>query len=273
MVGKEDVVNAVALNSAIFNGARVMGPAIGAVVLAWAGPGLAFMLNGVSYIAVIYGLVLMQVAPAVAASRSGGSMHQIAEGLRYVARHETIAVLAGLVGVISLFAFPYTTLMPIFADSILHVGSQGYGTLMMFTGIGSLAGALSLAFQSSRPGVRRGRIVLVGAVGMPVFLAAFSSSTNYALSLALLTGVGWTMISVNATVNSIIQTLVPDELRGRVMGVYSLMAVGIAPLGSLQAGLIADTLGSPAAVLIGSVVTASAVVWILLVRRVAFNVH
>jgi MFS family permease len=267
LVGKEDLMNAVALNSTIFNGARVVGPTVGALVLAWQGPAMAFFLNGLSYIAVIIGLLRIKLPPFIRKPQMSGHMQRVLEGLRYVRHHDTLAVLMVLVAVVSVFAFPYTVLMPVFADSVLGVGEQGYGTLMAASGIGSLIGALSLAVQSARPSMRRGRIIITGAVLMPVFLGIFALSTNFLLSLAMLVGVGWTMISVNATTNTVIQTTVPDELRGRVSGVYSFLFIGMAPLGNLQAGLLADRIGAPLALAVGAVVTGLTALYVLVRKR------
>jgi MFS family permease len=272
MVGKEDLMNAVALNSAIFNGARVAGPAIGAIALALQGPGLAFFINGVSYLAVLIGLLMMKLPPHVRKKESSNSFRRMLEGLHYVRNHETIATLMLLVSTVSIFAFPYAVLMPIFADKVLNVGTGGYGMLMAFTGIGSLLGALSLTVQSGRASTNRGRIVRLGAIGLPVFLFVFALSQSYLLSLAMLIGVGWTMISINATINTLIQTSVPDELRGRVNGVYAFLFIGMAPLGNLQAGILADHLGAPAAVAIGATVCALVVLYIFLRKRTVFAV-
>jgi MFS family permease len=254
LVGKTDLMNAVALNSAIFNGARVLGPTVGALALAWQGPGLAFLLNGFSYLAVLTGLFKMHM-PGTARKRSDvNALSRIVEGLRYVRHSETIAPLMILVVTTSIFAFPYATLMPVFADSVLKVGKEGYGLLMTFSGIGALVGAVSLAIRSGKESINRGRIILFGALGLPVFLAIFALSPSYILALAMLVGVGYTMISINATTNTIIQTTVPDELRGRVSGVFAFLFVGMAPLGNLQAGLMADHFGAPATLAIGSVI-------------------
>ncbi|HEX8231314.1 MAG TPA: MFS transporter [Chloroflexia bacterium] len=264
--GKEDLMNAVALNSAIFNGARVLGPAIGAVALALQGPGLAFLLNGLSYLAVLYGLFKMDVRePKKKADSKSGK--QILDGLRFVAGDKIIGPLMIIVSVVSVFAFPYVVLLPIFADTILHVGETGYGTLMAFSGIGSLIGAVGLAFQSGRSTVKRGRLVLIGSIGLPIFLAIFSLSPNYLLSLAMLVGIGWTMIAVNATINTVVQTNVPDELRGRVNGVFAFLFIGMAPFGNLQAGLIADHFGAPMALLVGAVTSLVVIAFVLLKNR------
>jgi MFS family permease len=264
--GKEDLMNAVALNSAIFNGARVLGPAIGAMALAWSGPGLAFLLNGLSYFAVLYGLFKMDVkGPKKKGEAKSGK--QIFDGLRYVRNDKIIGPLMIIVSVVSVFAFPYVVLLPIFADTILRVGETGYGTLMAFSGIGSLIGAIGLAFQSGRSTVKRGRLVLIGSIGLPIFLAVFSQSPLYLLSLVTLIGVGWTMIAVNATINTVVQTNVPDELRGRVNGVFAFLFVGMAPLGNLQAGLIADHFGAPMALLVGAITCLAVTAVVLLKNR------
>jgi len=271
LVGKDDLMNAVALNSSIFNGARVAGPAIGAIALALQGPGLAFFLNGLSYLAVIVGLLMMKLPPHVRKKESSNSFRRMTEGLQYVRKDETMATLMLLVSTVSIFAFPYAVLMPIFADQVLNVGTNGYGMLMAFTGIGSLLGALSLTVQSGRSNTNRGRIVKIGAIGLPIFLFVFAVCQNYLLSLVMLIGVGWTMISINATINTILQTSVPDELRGRVNGVYAFLFIGMAPLGNLQAGILADHFGAPAAVAIGAAVCGLVVLYILLRRREVFS--
>ena len=267
LVGKDDLMNAVALNSAIFNGARVAGPAIGGVVLAWQGPGLAFFFNGLSFIAVIIGLVRMSIPPFQRVMKSDKSFTRIVEGLRYVRHHETISILMILLVTNSVFAFPYATLMPIFADGILHVGQTGYGTLMAVAGVGSLIGALSLTVQSGRGSVNRGRLIAIGSIGLPIFLGIFALSQQYWLSLAVLVGIGWTMISVNATINTVVQTTVPDHLRGRVSGVFAFLFIGMAPLGNVQSGLIADHFGAPASVAFGAAVCGLVTLLVLLRRR------
>lgn len=267
MVGKDDLMNAVALNSAIFNGARVVGPAIGAVALAWQGPGLAFLLNGLSYIAVIAGLLKMDIPNKAKPASDQRSGRGVMEGLRYVRNHDTLFTLMMLIATVSIFAFPYSVLMPIFADQILHVGKEGYGMLMTLSGVGSLVGALSLMAQSARKNAGRGRNIMMGALGMPLFLGVFAVSSNYLLSLAVLVGVGWTMIAVNATINTVVQTSVPDELRGRVNGVFAFLFVGMAPFGNLQAGLVADNFGAPIAILLGAVVCALVALYVLIFKR------
>jgi MFS family permease len=273
MVGKSDLLNAVALNSAIFNGARVVGPVVGAVALTWHGPALAFLLNGFSYLAVLNGLFRMRMPATERKRGEGRALERIVEGLRYVVHSETIAPLMILVVTTSIFAFPYATLMPIFADTVLNVGKEGYGLLMTFSGIGALAGAISLAIRSGKENVKRGRMILLGALGLPIFLGVFALSPNYILSLAMLVGVGYTMISINATTNTVIQTTVPDELRGRVSGVFAFLFIGMAPLGSLQAGLMADHFGAPAALAAGAAICLAVAVGLFLRKRKLFDLE
>jgi MFS family permease len=272
MVGKHDLMNAVALNSAIFNGARVLGPSVGAILLAWKGPGWAFMANGVSYIAVLAGLLMMRVPRHKPKRESAGRTERILEGLRYVRAHEHLGTLMLIVAIVSIFAFPYTVLMPVFADNILHVGEHGYGVMMAVAGVGSLLGALSLTVQSGRDTTRRGRIIFTGVIGLPLALGVFALSNSYIVSLLALVVVGWTMISINATINTLVQTSVPDELRGRVNGVFAFLFIGMAPAGNLQAGILADWLGAPATLAIGALICAATTAYALLRRRHIFSV-
>lgn len=273
MVGKRDLMNAVALNSAIFNGARVVGPAVGAVILAWQGPGWAFMANGVTYLAVLAGLFMMRIPRHTAQKHSSGRTERVMEGLRYVRRHEHLGTLMLIVAIVSIFAFPYTVLMPIFAEQILAVGEQGYGIMMAAAGVGSLFGALSLTVQSGRDTTRRGRIIFAGVIGLPLALAVFALSTNYVVSLLALGIVGWTMISINATINTLVQTSVPDELRGRVNGVFAFLFIGMAPAGNLQAGILADWLGAPTTLALGALVCGAVTAYMLVRHRRIFSIE
>jgi predicted MFS family arabinose efflux permease len=231
------------------------------------------LLNGVSFLAVIIGLFMMKLPPHVRKIESETSFRRMVEGVQYVRQDSTIAMLLLLVSVVSIFAYPYAVLMPIFADSVLNVGTDGYGLLMAFSGIGSLLGAISLTIQSGKLEANRGRIVRIGAIGLPFFLALFALSQNYLLSLLMLIGVGWTMISINATINTIIQTSVPDALRGRINGLYMFLFVGMAPAGNLQAGILADHFGAPTAVFIGALLSGLVAIYILLRKRQALQVQ
>jgi MFS family permease len=254
MVGKEDLVNAVALNSTIFNAARVLGPTVAGILLAVVGPAMCFFINGISYIAVLAGLLMMQQAPFVRKPQTESAWLKLKEGLHYIRGNAVVMPLLVLVGVNSFFGMTYSTLAPIFADNVLHAGESGYGLLMGAAGIGALIGAFNLAMQSGQQGVRRGRLILIGGAVFSVALASFAMSSFFPLSLLALAVVGWAMISLNATTNTVIQTSTPDHLRGRVMSVYALLFLGVAPAGSLLAGFMTDLWGAPIALLINAVI-------------------
>ncbi len=251
MVGKDDLMNAIALNSSMFNGARIVGPAIAGILVGAIGEGWCFFANGISYIAVIIGLLAMRVPPHKVTHVSSPTQH-IVEGFRFVKKAIPIRDMLLLLGVVSLVAMPYAVLMPIFADRILHVGATGLGMLMGATGVGALLAALSLAARSGLKGL--GRLIGFAALGFGASLIAFSLSHSYWLSVALLIPVGFGMMLETTTSNTLIQAMVPDELRGRVMAVYTMMFMGMAPLGSLFAGALADRLGAPLTLSIGGFV-------------------
>jgi MFS family permease len=243
MVGKEDLMNAIALNSSMFNGARVVGPAIAGILVAQIGEGWCFFANGVSYIAVIIGLLMMRVPrPAYRASSASPWAHMV-EGFRFVVRTAPIRAILLLLGLVSLVAMPYTILMPIFADRILHGGARGLGILMGSTGVGALLAALTLASRTGVYGL--GRWVTFSCGGFGVSLILFSFSRNFWLSAVLLLPVGFAMMLQMSSSNTLIQAMVPDHLRGRVMAVYSMMFMGIGPLVAFFGGALADRVGAP----------------------------
>jgi MFS family permease len=249
MVNGEDLINAIALNSAMFNGARILGPAIAGVTVAAIGEGWCFFANGASYIAVIVGLLLMIVTPRERDRRVASGLESIIEGFRFVVHTGPIRALLLLLGLVSLTGMPYAVLMPIFADKILHGGARGLGLLMGSTGVGALAATLALA---ARRGVRGlGRWVLYASTGFGASLILFSFSRSYLLSVLLLLPAGFCMLLQMSSSNTLIQTMVPDALRGRVMAVYSMMFMGMAPFGALLAGAMASRLGAPVTVALG----------------------
>jgi MFS family permease len=250
MVGKEDLMNAIALNSSMFNGARIIGPAIAGVLVAKIGEGWCFFANGVSYIAVIAGLLMVRV-PTRRNLPTGSPLAHLIEGFRFVRHTAPIRALLLLLGLVSLVAMPYTVLMPIFADHILHGGARGLGILMGATGVGALLGALTLATRTGVHGL--GRWVTVSCAGFGVTLILFSLSRILWLSAALLVPVGFCMMLQMSSSNTLIQAMVPDRLRGRVMSVYSMMFMGMAPFGALFGGALAQRLGAPLTVIMGAV--------------------
>ena len=251
MVGKEDLMNAIALNSSMFNGARIIGPAIAGILVAKIGEGWCFFANGVSYVAVIIGLLMMRVErPARRASAASPWTHLL-EGFRFVRYTAPIRAILLLLGLVSLVGMPYTILMPIFADKILHGGARGLGILMGATGVGALFGALTLASRSGVHGL--GRWVAFSCGGFGISLILFSWSRNFWVSAALLLPVGFSMMLQMSSSNTLIQAMVPDHLRGRVMALYSMMFMGMAPFGALLGGALADRLGAPITVAMGAV--------------------
>src|SRR5579884_4010343 len=251
MVGRDDLINAIALNSSMFNGARIVGPAVAGVLVASIGEGWCFFANGVSYIAVIVGLLLMRITRPASLAREASPLEHIMEGFQFVKRTAPIRALLLLLGLVSLVGMPYAVLMPIFADRILHGGARGLGILLGATGVGALLGALTLAARSGLKGL--GRWVAFSCAGFGVSLTAFALSRSFWLSAALLIPVGYSMMLQMAASNTLIQAMVPDELRGRVMAVYSMMFMGMAPVGSLFAGVMADRVGAPVTIIIGAI--------------------
>ncbi|MBZ5566545.1 MAG: MFS transporter [Acidobacteriia bacterium] len=251
MVGRENLMNAIALNSSMFNGARIVGPAVAGIMVAAVGEGWCFFANAVSYLAVIAGLLMMDVRGYEAPTRTASAFQTMCEGFQYVRRTAPIRALLLLLGLVSLVGMPYSVLMPIFADRILHSGARGLGLLMGATGVGALLGALTLAAKQGLKGL--GKWVAVCAIGFGASLILFAFSRTLWLSMVLLLPVGFTMMVEMASSNTLIQSMVPDQLRGRVMAVYSMMFMGMAPFGAFFAGAIAEHLGAPLTVAIGGI--------------------
>ena len=251
MVGREDLLNAIALNSSMFNGARLVGPAIAGLLVAWIGEGWCFFANGVSYFAVIAGLLMMRIKKSHAAHDGSSPIEKLREGFRFARHTVPIRALLLLVALVSFMALPFSVLMPIFADRILHGGASAYGNLMGAVGVGALFGALVLAMRQELRGL--GNIVAYSAIGLGASLILFSASRLYWVSLVALALSGFAMMMQFAATNTLIQAMVPDRLRGRVMSLYSMMFLGMTPLGSLLAGAIAARIGAPVTVAMGGV--------------------
>jgi MFS family permease len=252
MVEREDLMNAIALNSSMVNGARIVGPAIAGVVVATVGEGWCFLVNALSYVAVIGALRLMRLKPRPLPASQTSAWASIVEGFVYSWRTAPVRALLLLLGLVSLMGMPYSVLMPIFADRILGGGPDAYGLLMSASGLGALAGAATLTVRRQIHGL--GRWVAVSATGFGVSLVAFAFSRSLWLSAALIVPAGFCMMVEMAASNTLIQSMIPDRLRGRVMAVYSMMFMGMAPLGALMAGALAAPLGAPATVAAGGAV-------------------
>jgi MFS family permease len=252
MVGKEDLLNAIALNSSMFNGARIVGPAIAGILVSAVGEAWCFFGNAVSYIAVITGLLLMRMTHKQIVASEGSAIEKIKEGFGFVIKTAPVRALLLLLGLVSLMGMPYAVLMPIFAEEILHGGVRGLGILMGASGSGALVAALVLASRKSIKGLGRWVAVSSGAFG--AFLILFSFSRSFWLSAAMLVPAGFSMMLQMSSSNTLVQSMVPDELRGRVMAVYSMMFMGMAPLGALMAGSLAGLIGAPSTVALGGAV-------------------
>ena len=251
MVGKEDLMNAIALNSSMFNGARIVGPAIAGILVASIGEGWCFFANAVSFVAVIAGLMMMQVRKPEPYTGVKSTLENVIEGFQFARQAVPIRALLLLVGLVSLVGMPYSVLMPIFADQILHGGARGLGILMGATGVGALMGALALAAKHGLRGL--GKWVAVTSMGFGVSLIAFAFSRSFWVSAVFLIPVGLTMMVQMASTNTLIQAMVPDQLRGRVIALYSMMFMGMAPFGAFFAGAMAQKIGAPWTVAIGGI--------------------
>lgn len=251
MVSRDDLINAIALNSSMFNGARVVGPAVAGIVVAAIGEGWCFFANAVSFIAVITGLLMMTMdRPRL--SIAGSPLQNVIEGFKFVIQNGPVHALMILLGLVSFTAMPYAVLMPIFAEQILHGGAQTLGLLMGCSGVGALAGALTLAMKKSIRGL--GRWVALACGGFGIALVLFSFSRHLWLSALLLVPAGFSVMVQMASSNTLVQSMVPDQLRGRVMAVYSMMFMGMAPFGALLAGSVAHKIGAPWTVAMGGIV-------------------
>lgn len=249
---REDLSNAIALNSSMFNGARLVGPAIGGILLTSLGEGYLFLVDGFSYLAVIASLLLMRIGGKPAAASPSPIIQGIGEGFRYAFGFPPVRAILVLAGLVSLVAMPYTVLMPIFARDILGGGPNTLGFLMAGAGVGALAGALYLASRVTVRGL--GTLIASTAVVTGVGLAAFSESRSPWLSYVLMTVVGFGMIVVAASSNTVLQTVVDDDKRGRVMSLYAMAFLGMSPFGNLLAGALASKIGAPATLLLGGLV-------------------
>ncbi len=252
MVGREDLPNAIALNSAIFNGARVVGPAVAGFAIVWIGEGRCFFLNGISFLAVIAALLAMRMARKAIAPAEGSAFRNFVEGFRFAMSDLPIRSALLLIALLSLLGLQYSVFLPIFATDILHSGARGMGVLMSCAGVGALLGALHFAARTSYKGLARWIAGTSAAAATGLIL--FSQSRVFWLSAAVLFFVGFAATVQMAATNTVTQSRVPDALRGRVMAVYATMFMGIQPVGALLAGGVAKHIGAPMTLAIFGVV-------------------
>jgi MFS family permease len=245
---KQDLSNAIALNSSIVNMARLVGPAIAGLVIAAVGEGYCFAIDGVSYIAVVISLLMMRVPPSTVQRATASMLEQLREGWSYVVNFRPIRTILTLFALLSLMGMPFVVLMPVFASQVLHGGPHTLGYLMGASGVGALVSALSLALRKSVRGLTT--MIQIAAVMFGSGLILFGLSHHLALSLFLMLIVGFGMMQGLAASNTVIQTLVSEDKRGRVMSYYTMAFVGMTPFGSLLAGALAHRFGAPHAVMI-----------------------
>lgn len=261
MVEREALPNAIALNSLMFNTATTVGPAAAGIAYALLGPAWCFTLNGLSFMAVIVALSSMKLRPARARPRTTSALQDLREGFRYVAGEPRVATLIGLIAVTSLFGLAFVPLIPAWAVSVLGGDVRTNGLLLSARGVGSVLGALLVASAAGPLG--RGMVLTVGSFVFPALVLVYSAVRWIPLSLLAMVGAGWGFMMLANTANVLIQTLVPDELRGRVMSIYALTFFGLMPLGALLAGSVAEALDEPLAVALGALVSlvAATIVW------------
>jgi MFS family permease len=249
---KEDIGNAIALNSMMFNAARLIGPSVAGVLLASAGEGICFLLNAISYLFVIISLFMMKIKAKEVKKKKSKIFTELKEGLNYTFGFPPIKHLIILLSIISLMGMSYSVLMPVFAKEILNGGSHTYGFLMGAAGFGALLGALFLA--SRQTVLKMGRIVPAAAIIFGTGLIILSFSRVFYVSLGLMVFIGMGMMLQTASSNTIIQTITEDDKRGRVMSFYTMAIMGTAPFGSLMAGALARVIGTPSTILAGGIV-------------------
>ncbi len=262
LVGRDDLLDAIALNSGGFNLARIIGPTAAGILIATAGVEACFAVNAASYLAVLIGLTMVRLPERASMGVQHSPIAQLREGLRFIRGHREVWIIIRMIAVYAVFGVPYLALLPVIARDTLKGDAVAYGWLLCSVGVGALAAALALAAMSSQ--VRRGRLLTYAAHAFSVCLIVFSLSRNFGLSVVLLLAVGFSMIVTNAVANGLLQTLAPDALRGRVMAAHAWVFVGIGPvIGPFFAGALAREIGAPATIGVGAAITLAYGLWAL----------
>ena len=256
---RADLGNAIALNSSMVNGTKLVGPAIAGVLVATAGAGVCFLIDGLSYIAVIWSLLAMRVAPPQPYLAPKGAFQELAEGWNYVAQSPAIRSILLLLALISIVGMPAIVLMPVVAADILHGGAHTLGFLMAMSGVGALASAIDLVLRKSVRGLGKRIAISVGLFGVGMVVLGLSKSLT--ISLALMAVIGFGMMQQMAASNTILQTIAADDKRGRVMSFYTLAILGMNPIGSLLAGGVAAKIGVPATMIGAGAISVAGAVW------------
>ncbi len=268
MVGREDLPNAIALNSSLANMARVLGPGLGGVLIAWLGVAPLFLLNTLSFIAVIIGLCMIDIRTLYALpgkrtdEKKRSTLQSLREGLSYSWHMPAVLLIIGLIGGIGLFGITFNVMLPLFATEVFHAGATGYGFIAAAYGLGALFSALWVAWGNRQPSIR---FLLIAAFVFGALEIAFAFSPVYILAFPLLIGIGFAQIVVTATANTAVQTIVPDHLRGRIIGVYLLVYTGALPLGNFLAGALTTRIGVSTTFLLGGTLSlvVAIIAWLL----------
>jgi MFS family permease len=256
MTSREDLMNAISLNSSVFNGARIVGPAVAGLLMAHVGMVWCFLLNGLSFIAVLAGLLMMRLPRFVLPAEPHSTGRHMVEGFVYVAENRRVRLVLALLAVTGVFGWSYSVLLPAYAADILHVGERGYGALLSANGVGALLGALTVATYGSRMSPRR--LIFGGLWLFSSMLVLLSIVRWFPLVLLCLMASGWGMLLCFSTSNTVVQLSVSDAMRGRVMGVWALVFGGLMPLGGLESGFLSQAVGVPWTIATGAVVCAAA---------------
>jgi MFS family permease len=266
MTSREDLLNAISLNSSIVNGARVVGPSVAGLLIGWVGVAMCFFLNGLTFVAVIAGLLMMRLPPFQRGAHAVSAGQHAWNGIVYSLKHQRVRTILLLFLAVGVFGWSYAVLMPAFARDVLGRGANGYGILMSASGTGAFIGALVVATYGHLFTPRR--LALGGVWLFSIAVFALALSRNFYVALAFLIVAGFGMLLFFSTSNTVLQTIVPDEMRGRVMGVWSLVFGAMIPLGSLEAGAVAHWAGTPFALAFGAIIcAASALVTLFVIRR------
>ena len=260
MVGKDDLIHAIAINSSVFNATRVVGPAIAGALISVAGVGAAFLANAVSFIGVLAALLAMRFPTEKRVPIEVKAREAFRAGMRFVLERPGPRRLIILTGVVSVFASSFVVMLPVLARDSLGVGAEGYGVLVAATGVGALAGALILAAFGGR--LPRHRLIFLGAGALGAILTVVGWIPWFGLAVVALALAGCALIFTYVNINTVLQTQAPDHLRGRVMGFYAFMALGLSPLGAFQIGWISELFGVAWAITLGGIITLAAAGWL-----------
>ena len=261
MVEREDMTNAIALNSTMFNSALVLGPAIGGLIYAWVGPGWCFTINGISFIAVIIALLLMRLKPFVPIVSNGNTISDVRDGLKYVITNPEVRILIATLFVITVFGFGFVTLIPAWAVVVLGGNAATNGFLLAARGVGSLIGSLTVAAMGRIK--FRGKVWTINSLLLPILMIIFAYMHLLIPSMVAMAFVGFATMMILNVSNSMVQTRIADEMRGRVMGIYTFFFFGAFPLGSLISGWAADSIGEPLTVIISAVILLVFALWVI----------